>query len=181
MNDPGCTEKSLVEKSAEGDKNAFETLMRDYVKILYNYIYLRVPNGADAEDILQETMLSAWRGIGSFNYASSLKTWVMGIANNKINDFFRNSYRFRTETLDDQAEVSDGCDFTKRAVIRGDLQNALSSLEPEEKHLVYLIFNAQLSYPEISQVTGIPVGTIKSRMSAIKEKLKKRLGEGYYG
>lgn len=155
--------------------------MRDYVKILYNYVYTRVPDSGDIEDIIQETMLAAWKSIGTYNASSSFKTWLIGIANNKINDYYRHRYRNRTETLEGQGEITDGYDFTEHTAVKNDVKQALSVLDDDEKHLVHLIFNVRLSYSEISEITGIPTGTIKSRMSAIKEKLKKRLGEGYYG
>ena len=64
----GIGEKeSLIEKAKE-DKKAFESLMKDYVKVLYNYIYTRIPNSSNIDDIIQETMLSSWNGIGAFNY-----------------------------------------------------------------------------------------------------------------
>ncbi|MDD4124163.1 MAG: sigma-70 family RNA polymerase sigma factor [Eubacteriales bacterium] len=156
-------------------------MMRDYVKILYNYVYTRVPDSGDIEDIIQETMLAAWKSIGTYNASSSFKTWLIGIANNKINDYYRHRYRNRTETLEGQGEITDGYDFTEHTAVKNDVKQALSVLDDDEKHLVHLIFNVRLSYSEISEITGIPTGTIKSRMSAIKEKLKKRLGEGYYG
>lgn len=184
----GGTEKSPIKEAkehgiiaAKDDKNAFEALMRDYVKILYNYVYTRVPDSGDIEDIIQETMLAAWQGIGTYNASSSFKTWLIGIANNKISDYFRRRYRSRAETLEGREEMTDGFDFTERAAVKNDVRKALSVLDGEELRLVHLIFNVRLSYSEISELTGISTGTIKSRMSAIKEKLRKRLGEGYYG
>ncbi len=172
--------ESLIEKAKE-DKKAFESLMKDYVKVLYNYIYTRIPNSSDIEDIIQETLLSAWKGIGAFNYSSSFKTWLLGIANNKINDYFRTRYRHSNENLATFEDYPDEADFTEGSDKKSDVSRAVSMLNPGEKELIHLIFNAGLNYSEISTLTGIPPGTIKSRMSAIKEKLKKYLGEDYYG
>lgn len=155
--------------------------MQGYLKILYNYIYARVPEPENIDDIMQETLFSAWQGIGAYQAASSFKTWLLAIANNKINDFFRNRYRRQTETLEGKAEIAGAFDFTLRVAEKNDVQKALLVLSEEEKRLVHLIFNVRLSYGEITRLTGIPEGTVKSRMFAIKAKLKKTLGGKYHG
>ncbi len=170
---------SPLEKAVKGDKKAFEILMGDYVKTLYNYVYARVPDEGDIEDIIQETMISAWKGIAAYGASSSFKTWLYGIANHKIKDYFRRRYRYHTETLEEIGEISENSDFTEHLAVKNDVNDALSLLDGDEKRLVHLIFNVGLNYSEISEIENIPVGTIKSRMSAIKTKLKKRLGEGY--
>lgn len=172
---------ALIRKAAAGDSDTFETLMQNYLRILYNFILLRVSSKEDTDDIVQDVMLSVWLNLPSYNYDSSFKTWVLGIANHKINDFFRIKYRKNEEDIDDHIDSLSEDDFAGDSEEKLDLRSAVSELKQSEKELLFMIFNAQLSYSDISYITGVPVGTIKSRMSAVKEKLKEKLGEAYYG
>lgn len=172
---------ALIRKAAAGDSDTFEKLMQNYLRIVYNFILLRVSNKEDTDDIVQDVMLSVWLNLSSYNYDSSFKTWVLGIANHKINDFFRRKYRRNEEDIDDYIDFLSEDDFADDSEDKLDLRSAVSELKQSEKELIFLVFNAQLSYSDISYITGVPAGTIKSRMSAVKKNLKKRLGEAYYG
>lgn len=126
----------------------------------------------------QETVLAAWLGIKSFDGQSALKTWLFGIARHKLADFLRRKYRQETEEFD-CADLPDEAFIADDIAERTDVERAVAGLSPSERELVFLIFSACLSYAEISSVTGLPEGTVKSRMSGIKNKLRKQLGEGY--
>jgi RNA polymerase sigma-70 factor (ECF subfamily) len=76
---------------------------------------------------------------------------------------------------EDSLTIEDGSDGLADAM---DVNNAVMSLNSTEQEIVFLAFNARLTYREISEVMNIPVGTVKSRMSTIKSKLKKRLENG---
>ncbi len=149
-----------------------------YLKIIYNYILVHV-NSEDTNDILQETMLSVWQSLNNFENNSSFKTWVIGITRRKIADYYRKFYKSKNNV--DICDYSDDLysenhidKLTDKIVV----QNAVDTLSKIEKEIVYLVFNAQLTYKQIEQITGIPNGTIKSKMSLIKSKLKKQLEQG---
>jgi len=174
-----CAEDELIEKAISGDNSAFECLMARYLKVIYNYILLSVSSSEDVKDILQETMLAAWQNLKTYNSCSTLKTWLFSITRYKINDYYRKTYRYNTDDLDDYYDELSAEDNTLDVAKQIDIKNALSNLSNIEKELVYMIFNAQLSYKEISGITGLPTGTIKSKMSNIRSKLKKNLGDAY--
>lgn len=174
----GHSEFKLIEKAKNGSKEAFEELMRNYMEVIYNYICSHVSATEAARDILQETMLSIWQCLKSFDGNSSLKTWCISITRRKIADHYRKVYKDDSMSLEDLQEILKAendfeCVYDKLAV-----ENALTILDKTEREIVFLVFNAQLSYNEVSKIMNIPVGTIKSRMSGIKAKLKKRLGKG---
>lgn len=106
---------------------------------------------------------------------------------NRSEDFYRTRQSLR-ETLMSEAfpdscgeecDTDSGEDMAAGISERLDAAKAISSLGAGERELVYLIFEAGLTYAQVSEATGLPVGTIKSRMSALRAKLKRQLGEGY--
>ncbi len=167
-------ESELLAKAKGGCTQSFERLMLPLINPLHGYIVRSVGEDSTA-DILQDTMLSAWQGMPSFGEQSSLKTWVFGIARRKIADHFRKTYRADTDDIDDHADIAANSSDIDAAL---DLSAAVEALSAHEHELLTLIYNAELTYPEISEITGIPTGTIKSRMHAIKSKLRKQLEGG---
>ena len=150
--------------------------------IIYSYISSHVDTAEDIKDILQETMLSVWNGLKSFDSRSSFKTWVIGITRRRIADHYRKRYRDAADRLSEFEDILSSEDDYERINNRNDIKAALAVLDKTEREIVFLAFNVQLTYSEISEIMGIPAGTVKSRMSAIKAKLRKQLDkEGGYG
>lgn len=174
LND-GCAEGTLISKAAEGDDTAFELLMKAHLKVIYNYICIHVESKEDVQDLVQETMLGVWSGLKYFRNDSSFRTWVMGITRRKVYDFYRSRYKTSELTMpeDEGSLVSE--DEPDRLLETLDVNSAVNRLNSMEQELVFLAFNAQLTYQEISEVTGIPLGTVKSRMSGVRSKLRKYL------
>jgi RNA polymerase sigma-70 factor (ECF subfamily) len=143
--------------------------------MVYNYILCKTPSPDDAEDILRETMLGVWQGIKNFDGASSLKTWIISVARRKIADLYRRKYRRGDTAEPDENEELSSEDEYGPLEDKISVESALSSLRPNERELVFLVFNAQLTYSEISKIMSTPEGTIKTRIRAIKEKLRKKL------
>lgn len=154
--------------------------MKPYMKILYNYILSNVSNTEDVKDIFQETMLAIWQSLASFNGNSSFKTWIIGIARFKVADFYRKSYKDNNlHTIYNESSTKEfqTDDYTSQVLDSIDLKNSLKTLSQKDKELLFLVFSAQLTYKEIEKVTGIPEGTIKSKIYYIKEKLRPLLRE----
>ena len=172
-------EQRLIAQTQNGDRDAFEHLVEPYVKALFNYVMFRVNNVSDANDIIQETMFSIWQSIGSYEHGASFKTWAFSIARRRLADFYRKNKKHNSLPLTDFENIFPEKDPHNESIDRMDIDKALSHLNNNENELVYLIFQAGLSYQEISVVMGIPVGTVKSRMASIKSKLRILLsGEG---
>jgi RNA polymerase sigma-70 factor (ECF subfamily) len=177
LND-SCAENTLILKAVEGSDKAFELLMNAHLKVIYNYICIHIKRDDDIQDIVQETMLAAWSGLKSFRKNSSFKTWIIGIARRKICDHYRSKYRILTVSIFDEFDEKDSLrieDESDKSIEVIDINKAVESLNSKEQELVFLAFNAQLTYQEISEVIQVPVGTVKSRMSTIRCKLRKHL------
>lgn len=155
--------------------------MEPYNKILYNYILSKVSSAEDVQDILQETILAIWQGLDNYKGDSSFKTWIIGIARRKVADFYRGHYKdknfYNLEELD-MRKIPNESNPLDHAIDSMDIENSLSTLTPEDRELLFLIFNASLSYKEIESITEIPEGTIKSRVHYLKKKLRPLLVEG---
>lgn len=159
----------------------FENLMEPYNRILYNYILSRVSNAEDVQDIFQETILAIWQGLDNYKGDSSFKTWTIGIARRKIADFYRRHYKdkdFHSLEEIDMKKTSNESNPLNHAINSMDIENSLNTLASEDRELLFLIFNAGLTYKEIESISGIPEGTIKSRVYYLKKKLRPLLAEG---
>lgn len=159
-----------IKKACEGDEKAFERLMNQYLSDIYNYIRFKVSNEADINDIIQETMLGIYKGISNYKLDSSFKTWVLSITRRKIADYYRKKYaEFSTVPIEDNLNI--------KASENKDIDEIISCLPETDHELLNLIFIQGLSYKEVAEIINVPVGTIKSRIYYLKEKLKPLLME----
>ncbi len=152
----------------------FKLAVEPHSKLLYNYIRRRVRE-RDAEDVLQETLLAAWKQAEKdCGIPEKTLPWLIGIARHKIADSFRSGPEHADfdDVADMHGDVEPGFEQVE---LKEDLRAALSKLSDTDRELVYLIYTAELSYAEISDIMRIPTGTIKSRVYTIKEKLRKYL------
>jgi RNA polymerase sigma-70 factor (ECF subfamily) len=144
-------------------------MMRPRIPLLYRYACSRLSDPHDANDIVQETMLAAWKGFEARNGQVSLNAWLFGIARNKIADLYRKRYRQPAERLTDSLPASDEIG---NAETRLDLNDMLSGLSAGEYETVYLLLVAGLTYAETARLLGIPEGTVKSRLHTVRKKMK---------
>lgn len=147
--------------------------------ILYHFIRVHVRE-ADVQDILQETLLSIWKGLPAFLGDANFKTWCISIARRRIADHFRRLYRRGGEEADlwslrEALAQESGEDGLLTGLW---VQEALQTLKPSERELVFLLYQAGLSCKDAATLTGMPEGTVKSKMHAIRNKLRKQLQKG---
>jgi len=169
----------LIRDIAKGSIASFESLYKDFVKIVYSYLKTQIDNEEIINDILHETFLAVWRNSKEFKGNSKVCTWIIGIARNKLISFLRTKYRRKAEEFDVEIDkIPAGNDFTESLCNKVSVQKALELLPKSSKELVYLVFNLDMSYKDISIILEIPEGTVKSRMHKIKNKLKEIIKAG---
>ena len=187
FDDPGQTEAAqrgrladLVEAiAAHQDRAAFATLFEHYAPRLKGYL-LRLGLGpAQAEDLAQEVMVTVWRKAGQFDRAqASVATWIYRIARNRRIDAFRREQRAVLDADDPGLQPSAepapdaGLDATER---EEQVRAALAELPSEQVDLVRRAFYEGLSHRQIADVTGLALGTVKSRLRLAFQKLRIRL------
>ncbi len=164
----------LIERARAGDTRAFEDLARREERALYRHALRIVGTTADAEDIVQDALFSAWRSIVSFQ-GLSFRAWLFRIATNRALDQLRSRKRrpeLPLEPPDDDdvtwAEpVAPGPDLTQLVGDREALaavETALGSLPAEQRTALLLRDVEGFAYEEIAVITSVEIGTVKSRI-----------------
>jgi RNA polymerase sigma-70 factor, ECF subfamily len=175
-----CGEAQLVARIGRGDEKAMTAFYREHGRVVLAQILLVVGERALAEEILQDTMLAVWRGAGSFRGESSARSWVIAIALRQTRDRLRGR-RFRVVDdafLADRPSPGPGPEVM--ALDRAELtevMGAIQKLAPVHREVLGLVFGSGLSLPEVAGVLHIPVGTVKSRLTAARIALSRILNE----
>jgi RNA polymerase sigma-70 factor (ECF subfamily) len=179
------SDAELVHKIRGGDEAAFRELVNRHGDSLYGLACSVMGNASDAEDVLQETLLGAFRRLGAFEGRSSVKTWLVRILLNHASKFRRSRRIRRTNALPDEVGPDDGqasgLDSGSPAAIvesRVDLDAMLQVLSPEHREVIVLRELQQMSYDEIATTLKIPRGTVESRLHRARQDLKRRFA-GY--
>lgn len=174
------TEAGLIIKSQQGDRNAFGELVRHYYPRVTHVIYRMCGDTALAEDAAQEAFLRAWLHISSFRRGEPLRNWLYRIAVNAALDVLRRRAEepAADETLQMIPEPGLG---PEAALIEKErvtlLQQAMRSLPEAARSALILREYGELSYQEIAGVLEIPIGTVMSRLSYARDRLREVLKE----
>jgi len=173
----------IVQQVLEGDTNAFEELVLEYEKKVYNVALRILGNSEDAADMTQEAFIKAYNSLSGFRGDSKFSVWLTRIVSNLCLDFLRS--RNRRPTISLSMEDDDGDDvqldiadtrqspelLLERSLTRESVRRGLRSL-PEDYREILLLREIQgLSYDEIAAALNIEVGTVKSRIFRGRKKL----------
>jgi RNA polymerase sigma factor (sigma-70 family) len=158
----------------------FELTMWPHMRAAYNLARWLVHNDQDAEDIVQESFLKAFKAQASFR-GSEAKTWMLALVRNTAMDFRRRNKSGIAVPLGDEGyERKDDSPDPERALVdqsrREQVRQAISHLEPEFREVIVLREIEGLPYKEIASVLGIPMGTVMSRLSRARNQLLVELG-----
>ena len=179
----------MIRAAANGDREAFEKIVEAYEKYVFSICYRMTGNREDAADLSQEVFLKIWRGLPSFRFGCSFSTWIYRVTNNLCIDFLRSRSR-RADTISSDATNEDGDpllpeaadsaagpeELAAEADMRAQLYRAMDELDEEYKQALVLRAVSGLNYAEIAEILGIREGTVKSRISRAREKIRKRMG-----
>jgi RNA polymerase sigma-70 factor (ECF subfamily) len=185
-------ERLLLSRLVNRDEDAFSEVVRSYSDRVYNLILRLVGSPSEAEDIAQEVFVTVFKSIESYRGEAKLSTWILRIAANHAKNRIKYLSRRRTSGQ----ELRDGTDATEMAdegkapvqahfdapdvVLEAAetekiMQEAIANLDEEQRLLVVLRDVEELSYDEIVEITGLPEGTVKSRLHRARMALKELL------
>ena len=182
--------QGVVRRARGGDSAAFEQLVDYYKHRIYNYVLRMVGDPDTAEDIAQETFIRAYSSLASFRGASSIQTWLYRIASNlAIDTMRRRKYRHNSFSLDAplttldtevSRDIEDEGPGPERQLqtrqVQEKVTEAIAQLSPKLRTVIILYELQGMSYEEIAEIVGAPLGTIKSRLFNAREQLKELLG-----
>jgi len=176
----------LVERCLKGDERAYGTLLGRYRRVVYSLVYRMVGNAEEAQDLAQEAFIRAFRNLASYDRSRSFSNWLLKIASNLTIDFHRKR-RLKTVSLAVGEDDETGRELELKDTAPSVLDEMLEDEEarqtdglvrslPEHYRIVVLLRHAQdLSYEEIADTLGLPVGTVKARLHRARAMLKQKL------
>ena len=182
-------ERVLLARLVRRDEEAFSEVVRSYSDRVYSLVLRLVGSPSEAEDIAQEVFVTVFKNIESYRGEAKLSTWILRIAANHSKNRIKYLARRRTSggELRDGTDATDVADEGKApaqahfqapdlmleaAETERIMQAAIAQLEDEQRLLVVLRDVEELSYDEIVEITGLPEGTVKSRLHRARMALK---------
>lgn len=182
-------EQRLISAAQAGDLEAFNQIVRLYEMRVYNLCYRMLGDADAAADATQDAFIAAFRNVRSFR-GGVFKAWLLRIATNACYDVLRARKRRPAVSLDStdneddntRTEATDPGESLDEMVVRQELsaaiQQGLAEL-PEDQRIVVILSDIQgLAYEEIAQITGVQLGTVKSRLSRARARLRDILRAG---
>ena len=191
-------ERLIVERLKARDEQAFNEVVRTLGNRVFALVFRMLGNRAEAEDLAQEVFVQVFKAIDQFRNESKLTTWVLRIAINLCKNrrgYLRRRQSRKQESIDtfgDRASMDNASGTTAGSIERPDriveglqmeriVQDAIAVLEDDFREALILRDVEDMSYEEIGEITGVPVGTVKSRIHRARERLREaieaKLGE----
>lgn len=184
---PPDVDPELLRKAQTGDEAAFGTLMRMHYEPIFRLVYSMVRHEHDARDVCQEIWLTVWKQLPGFRGEAKFTTWLHPIAVRRSLDHLRKRRRWfdrflpfatgddTVESVPEPATHEDARTQTEGTERKERLQRLLDSLPPKLRAVLALREVQGLSYEEIARATGIPTGTVMSRLYHARRLLAQKL------
>ena len=166
---------SLVEAS---DAEAFSTLYDRHSRAAFSLAHRMMGERQAAEDLAQDAFIKVWRGAGSYRAErGSVRTWILSIVRNRGIDLLRShtsrrKAQERIEVSASRSQPSEAFAETWRNIQRAQVREALESLPIEQLKILTLVYFSGYSHAEISDLLGLPLGTVKGRIRLGLQKLR---------
>jgi RNA polymerase sigma-70 factor (ECF subfamily) len=171
LTDPSPAEEALIARVAAGDADAFAAVYDRHARAVYSYLVAQLGRAAEAEEVCQEAFLSLWRHAARFDpRRGGVRGWLIGIARHQAIDRRRaEARRARAETAAQAVAALEPPDdpVSRAGAGRAEaarVRRVLGDLPPEQREVLLLVHYGGLSQREIAEVTGLPLGTVKSRL-----------------
>jgi RNA polymerase sigma-70 factor (ECF subfamily) len=156
-------DRELVKRAKAGDRSAFDELVGPLVGQAFRLAFGMLHDRASAEDAVQEAAVRSWRKLSNLRPGSPLRPWFLAIVANQCRTVMRARW-WSVVRLDD-IERSESAGFEDQIVRGADLRAALRKLATDQREVLVLRYYLDLPLEEVASITGVPVGTVKSRIN----------------
>ncbi|HEY0783573.1 MAG TPA: sigma-70 family RNA polymerase sigma factor [Thermoanaerobaculia bacterium] len=180
----GIGDAELVARALAGSQEAFRHLVTRFERPVYTLVLRMVHDPASAEDLAQEVFVKAFRRLDSYDPARKLASWLFKIAHNTTIDHLRKSeldvVPLTAPEEDDRGDLlailadsshEDPAAAAERRDMARVLSRAIATLRPEYRSTVVMRYVEDLSYQEIAEITGLPLGTVKTNLHRARKEL----------
>lgn len=175
-------EEHWIAAARRGDVEAFNHLVLRYQDLAYSVAYRITGDASAAADAAQDAFITAFRKLHQFR-GDRFKPWLMRIVTNACYDELRRVKRRATDSLDDLYETSDAADalapapdtpetLAQQAELSAAIQDCISALPEDQRVIVVLSDIEDYAYGEIAEIVALPLGTVKSRLSRARSRLR---------
>jgi RNA polymerase sigma-70 factor (ECF subfamily) len=175
-------DRALIRRLAAGDESALEALYASYGRRCFALARRILDDAQLAEDVVQQVFLALWQGTGYDPARGTVGTWLLSVTHHKAVDSVRRESTRRRRLAGEQvmletAALGPGPDDQAWAALRAErTRDALRGLPPEQREVLLLAYYGGYTQREIAQMTGLPLGTVKSRTLTAMRKLREVLG-----
>ncbi len=180
-------EVALIAEAVEGSQRAFQTLVERYQRPVFSLVVRMLRDHGIAEDVTQEVFVKAWLALARYDPRRRFASWLFKIASNAAIDQLRRKKLPTTpiessdadqssildRTPDERAEAADT--LVKRHELAAALEATVAALRPEYRLVVLLRFKEELPYRDIAEITGMPLGTVKTNLRRARREIEQRL------
>jgi len=173
----------IIKKINKGDLKAFNEIILKFQNQIFNFVLKMVYNHEDAMDITQDVFFKAYKNIRFFSFRSKFSTWLYRIAFNHALNFIKKNKRQKTaddKLPDENCFYADDRNMNiEDKEIYNIVENIIGKLNPAYRSCIYLFYNEELSYEEISEVMKIPLNTVRSHLKRGRETIRDILIDKY--
>ena len=172
-------DNTLIHRAQSGDEGAFVELIRVYYPFVYAIVIGIVNNPHDAEEVVQDTFLNVYRGLGQYQEMEKFKNWLGEIARNRARSWLRKQ-RIDTVSIDEVGEHTLGTqDLPEEQLMRREqrelIRRAMETLSEKDREIAHAYYLDGASYDELTSRHGLSYNAIAFRLSRAKRQLTKRL------
>jgi len=175
-------EQELIRAAQKGDLEAFEKILFQYERAIFNYIYRLVGQRQDAEDLTQETFIKFYRTLKNIDSQKPAKSWIYKIATNTVYDHLRKKQRRPELLIIDNPENNTETFLESPAYYTEqnkrdwrNLEGLLQKIKPLYRTVLFLFYYNDLPHPEIAKILSMPLNTVKTNLRRARLSLKKEM------
>jgi RNA polymerase sigma-70 factor (ECF subfamily) len=174
----------MVDSVLKGDNAAFATIIKTTEALVTQIVFKMISSPGDRKDLAQDIYLKAYKNLAGFKFQSKLSTWIAQIAYNACFDHLRKKQLILVDSQHEENEMEttsadEPFSLLQQKELTAILKNEIDRLPPIYQTLITLYHKEEMSYIELTEITGLPEGTVKSYLFRARKMLKNNLSRHY--